>query len=229
MHAGSSKSGWLQFFAVVMLPGLALNAIAADAAATTATASYGVLAKTVATAGTISAAASALLLCWKGRFPWEPVEQDIPSSAQRFGSLVISILIAIMWYRFTIQGSLKADDLISLAGAFLICGLISLVIYGLLVGVLVYDKTIAAGGQNVIVQKIIGGFWLTSAASKKKKSKHLTVGALFKGAMFDEDVIWPRISRALAKACFQLTYVTLVAGGTCALTAISLLVSSTIT
>ena len=56
----------------------------------------------------------------------------------------------------------------------------------------------------------------------------LSVGDLFKGAAFNADYVWPRLSRSLAKVSFQLAYIGLVAGGTCALAAVSLLVASSI-
>lgn len=193
--------------------------------------SYGVLAQTVATAGTLIASAGALALCWKGRFRWEPTEEDIPRSAQKFGGLLIAVAIATIWYRFTQQHLLTADSLISLAIIFAGTGLIGLITYSLLVGVLVYEKTIVASGTLTVTQKIIGGFWLTAGARQALISgdpRPLSVSDLYKGAAYNPDYVWPRMSRALAKVSFQLAYIVLVAGGTCALAAISLLVSSSI-
>lgn len=193
--------------------------------------SYGVLAQTVATAGTLIASGGALALCWKGRFPWEPVEEDIPRSAQKFGGLIIAIVIATIWYRSTQQHLLSSDDLIGLAIVFSGAGLVGLIIYSLLVGVLVYEKTVVVSGTIPTTQKIIGGFWLTAGARQSLHSgtpRPLSVSDLYKGAAFNADYVWPRISRALAKVSFQLTYIVLVAGGTCALAAISLLISSSI-
>lgn len=194
-------------------------------------ATYGVLAQTIATAGTLVAGSGALALCWKGRFNWEPAEEDVPRSAQKFGGLVISVLIAIMWYRFTKQSSLKPDDLISLSIGFGAIGLVALVVYSLLVGVLIYEKIYVVSGTQTAQQKIIGGLWLTEAARTALKSgspRPGTVSELFAGAAYKEDLVWPRVSRALAKICFQLAYIVLIACGTCALTAVSLLVASSI-
>jgi hypothetical protein len=192
---------------------------------------YGVLAQVVAAAGTLIAAGGALALCWKGRFNWEPVEEDIPKAAQKFGGLVIAVAIAVLWYRFTQQHLLAADDLMWLADKFALGGLAALVLYGLLVGVLVYEKTVVVKGRQTAEKKVIGGFWLTAAAKQALVSgdpRPLSVGDLFKGAAFNADYVWPRLSRSLAKVSFQLAYIGLVAGGTCALAAVSLLVASSI-
>jgi hypothetical protein len=202
---------------------------AASAASAGADSSYGVLAQTVATAGSLIAAAAALSLCWKGRFAWEPAEQDVPRSAQKFGGLMIAVLIAIMWYRFTKQKRLTDDDLILLSIIFGAISLVALVSYGILIGVYVYLKVVVVSGTTTANQKIIGGFWLTPAARSSLRSgdpRPGTIGVLFAGAAYDEDLVWSRISRALAKGCFQLAYVALIAGGTCALAAISLLIAS---
>jgi hypothetical protein len=191
-------------------------------------ADYGVLAQTVATAGTLIASAGALLLCWKGRFSWEPAEEDVPRSAQKFGGLIVAVLNAIIWYRFVRQQLLTPDDLIRLSGFFVAVGLIAMLIYSVLVGVFVYEKIVVVGGTETGRIKIIGGFWLTDGARQSLTGgdpRPLSVGDLFKGAAYEPDYVWSRISRALAKVSFQVSYIVLVAAGTCALTSISLLIS----
>ena len=198
-------------------------------ASTEAAASYGVLAQAVAAAGTLIAAAGALTLCWKGRFNWEPAEEDVPRSAQKFGGLVIAIIIAAMWYRFAKQRSISPDELLSFAVGFAGLGVAGLIVYSLLVGVYVYNKTIALGGRKTGITRVVGGFWLTGDARVALRSgdpRPRSVAELFKGSGYDPDLVWPRFSRALAKICFQLSYILLVAGGTCALSAVALVIAS---
>ena len=204
--------------------------LAASAASNPASApsSTGVLAQAVATAGSLIAAVAAFSLCWKGRSNWEPVEQDIPRASQKVGSLLIAIAIAIMWYRFVHQRSLTADNLTLIS---IYCGLATLIfllLYSLLIGVFVYSKTYVVDAQNHVAEsKIIGGLWLSSHAKTVLRSGPLTVALLFKGSGYNEDLVWSKISRSLAKLLFQLGYIGLVGGGTCALAAIALLIAST--
>jgi len=142
---------------------------------------------------------------------------------------LIAIANAIIWYRFTQQHRLTPDNLISdaewLAGG----ALLALILYSLLVGVLIYDKVIVVAPNKTDDIKIIGGFWLTlnsRRALREGNPRPLSVGDLLKGAAYNPDYVWPKFSRALSKACFQLTYIALVGCGTCALSTISMLVAS---
>lgn len=202
---------------------------------------FGVLSQSVATGGTLIAAAGALSLCWKGRFNWEPVEEDVPRASQRVAGLLIAIAIAIVWYRFS-RRTLYPDDLMVLSAALGAGTMLALLCYGLLVGVLVYDKKVGAGGKETRIVKIIGGFRLTPMArmalspgelpvftpGKPPVHKASTIADLLKGAGNDPDRVWTRLSRALAKVVFQLAYVTLVGCGTCALATISMLLATSI-
>lgn len=204
-------------------------------------ANYGVMGGTVAAAAALIAAGGALALCWKGRFNWEPVEEDVPRSAQKFGGLLTAIAIGIIWYRFTQQHTLIPNDLIAVSTYLGIFGLAALLCYSLLIGVLVFEVEVVSGEKQTTPKKIIGGFWLTAAARRALDrppstpastsepfipEAPTTVALLLKGAAYNVDLVWPKFSRALAKISFQLAYIALVACGTCALTAISLLVAS---
>lgn len=217
-------------FLVVVMATMQTFAVAATAPeGASSPTNYGVLAQTVAAAGTLIAAAGALALTWKGRYGWEPAEEDIPRAAQKFGGLIIAIIIAAMWFKFARQQVLGVDDLFDLAIIFALVGFFGLVVYGLLVGVLVYEKVVALPGNATDVTKVIGGYWLTAAAREALVSgdpRPHSVADVFKGAAYDPDHVWPRISRALAKVSFQIAYILLVAGGTCALSAVALLVAS---
>lgn len=209
----------------------ALLGQSALAQSTDSSSSYGVLAQTVAISGSLIAAAAAITLCWKGRFKWEPAEEDIPKSAQKAVGLLVAVAIAIIWFKFTQELSLDPKDLIIISyissGA-MIAGLLC---YSLLIGVLVYDKTYVVSGKKTAQRKIIGGLWLSEAAKEALRSgdpRPLTIQDLLKGAAFNEDFVWPRFGRALAKTLFQLAYVVLIAGGTCALATTSMLVSSVV-
>jgi hypothetical protein len=218
-----------------MCVGLVLSAMAGNATA----ADYGPMTETVATAGMLLAVGSALRLCWKGRFSWEPAEEDVPRSAQRVGGLLIALFIGILWYRFK-KGGMPADDLVTFGVSLGVVTLIAMLCYSFLVGTHVYEIKIGAGGRSTRPLKIIGGFWLTAAAKAAlapgdppllapngpRGPKAMTINDLLKGGgQQDLERVWSRQSRSVAKMAFQLAYIALVGFGTCALYAVALLLA----
>ncbi len=189
--------------------------------------SYGVLAQAVAVAGSLVSATTAIRLTWKGRFSWEPVEEDIPKGAQKIGGLLTSVCIALLWYSFFFIKSITDSAMIKVAALTGSGAFAALVIYSILVAVFVYDKEVVVGKNKTDKTKIIGGFWLTGIAKDALlKNPTITIPEVFKGAKYDPDKVWPRFSRALTKVSFQISYVALVGLGTLALSAASLLVAS---
>lgn len=200
---------------------------------------FGALSETVATAGTLIAAVGAFMLCWKGPFNWEPAEEDLPRSAQKVGSLLIGIAIAIIWFRFK-NHTLTSDDLQTLSMVLGVGVLIAFIVYGLLVSVYVYDIVRSANINQVRIIKIIGGLWVTPQARRLMAGQSPanipqgvtipppeTINDLLAGLQYKIDSVWSRPSRGLAKAAFQLAYIALVGCGTCALTTASILLAMT--
>jgi len=188
---------------------------------------YGVFANLVADAGSLVAVAGAIGLAWKKRSAWEPVEEDIPNAAQHVGGLFAAVAIAVFWYQVTMSGVLNGHDLIEYMEGLSAATLFGFVIYSLLVATFVYEKPVAVSAKAAKSIKIIGGFWLTNEAKRCLVSgdpKPSTIQDLVLGCA-NVDQVWPRISRALAKMSFTLSYICLTACGTCLLACAALLMS----
>jgi hypothetical protein len=177
---------------------------------------YGVLSRIVTAAGCIMAAAGAITLAWRGRANWEPSEQDIPAGPEKVAAVVTGVLIVILWA--TLSDARFLRRLAQLGIRFLIGAVASLLIYGFLVGTETYELQISPAAGEVVAEKIVGGFWLTSEASARQQEFHVTVQELLKGAGYDPDKLWSRSSRALAKTSLVVCYVGLTVCGTLALT-----------
>lgn len=177
-------------------------------------AEYGPFKDVVATAGSIMAAVGAIGLAWRGRANWEPSEEDVPRGAQKVGALVAAIAIALLWAEW--RTAEHAGSLTTLAIVLGLCTIAFLLLYGYLVGLQTYE-VVELNGKR----RIIGGFWLTSAATEARKSApgNVTVQKLLAGAAYDPDVLWSRPSRQLAKIAFQCGYLGLTISGTVALAA----------
>lgn len=182
---------------------------------------YGIFAGLVATAGTLLSATAALILTWKRRARWEPSEEDIPKGAQRTGGLVIAVVIGIAYFWLRGQESALPLTKLSLVSAGI--AFVALLLYSILVGVFTYEQVFSPSPNIARRRKIIGGFRLTQAARTAVRTRNITVQEALAGAAYDLDKVWSRISRALAKATFLLSYILLVAGGTLALAFVSLL------
>lgn len=189
---------------------------------------YGILADLVSGAGSLLAAGGALRLGWRGRLKnWEPSEEDIDRGPQRVGSLLVVVAIAILWTQT--RGLEHLHFLNTLAISLLAVTVIALIIYGILTGVFTYDRVIYVSGHTQI-KKIVGGFWLTEEARHAKKRarnedppRFLKEQDLLKGAAYDADSVWPRLSRSLAKSAFVVFYIMLTASGTIALACASII------
>ncbi|WP_145063622.1 hypothetical protein [Engelhardtia mirabilis] len=186
-----------------------------------ADADYGPLAQTVAAAGSLLSAMAAIAAAWRGKARWEPVEEDLPGGSRKATGLLSAIGIAAIWYWMRDPAKVRLLTEVSVGlGASCV---VSLVIYGILVAVFTYERVVATAPNETHSEKIIGGFWLTQAASQKRRQRGLTIQELFLGAAYDPDKVWPRLSRALSKACFVLAYGLLVSTGTIGLTCASIL------
>lgn len=185
---------------------------------------YGQFASVVSTAGTLMAAVGALILTWKPRAAWEPTNEDLPLGAQRIAGLVVAVVIAALWLS---QRDRPDTPLMIVAGVCLAGAVLCAAGYGLLIGMFTYERQVATGPASVVHQKIVGGFSLTPQARQRMTSTKppLTVQDLFKGAAYDPDKVWTRVSRSVAKLSFFLAYIGLVVFGTVALAAVAIAVA----
>jgi Ca2+/H+ antiporter len=183
---------------------------------------YGPLSNLVATAGAVIAAGAAIAFAWRGRMNWEPSEDDIPKGPQKVGGLIAAVTIVVIWSQyFEVSHLPQVKDI-----AWVLLGItvLSLLAYILLVTTQTYTKIVSPEANRTEKRKIIGGFWLTTEAKRIKRQKKVTVQELLKGAAYDEDKVWSRLSRALSKICFVLCYLGLTVCGTVALASAAMIV-----
>jgi hypothetical protein len=181
---------------------------------------YGPFASLVGTAGSIIATGAALLLGFKGRARWEPSEEDVSKGPQRVGSLVGAVGIVLVW------ANSRPEDLLVLTHlAVWLLGITvaSLLAYGLLNSTLIYHVEVAVDPTKTARHNIIGGFWFAKGISAKIRSEGVTVQDFLKGTAYKTDVVWPRLSRGLAKQAFVLAYLLLTVCGTLALASASII------
>jgi len=178
---------------------------------------YGQLTPLVSASLSLCAAAGAILFGFRKRAKWEPSEQDIDKGPQQVASLITAVAIAVMWS--TMRNPMYSGILEHLAINLCISCAIFLLAYGFLIGTQTYEKRHGTSQ----VSKVIGGFSLTTDARAAKESEKLTVQKLFAKYDYDEDVVWPRWSRQIAKTAFVVCYLGLITSGSMALTAGSLL------
>lgn len=184
--------------------------------------SLGQFAPFVSQATSLMAVVGALLLAWKKRAPWEPVEEDVPQGPQRVAGLVAAVLIGgLWWYQGSSQSDVRAT-LVTIAMACVTATVLAVLAYGLLITVYTYERVLGTGPSSTKRQKVIGGFFLTAAAATARKAGQVTIQELFQGAAYDADKVWTRPSRGLAKAAFSLAYMILIGCGTVALGAVGM-------
>lgn len=184
---------------------------------------YGQFGVVVAAAGSLMAAVGALIFTWKKRASWEPVEEDIPRSAQRFAGLVVAVAIGLLWYTQHAQVRESEPILPSIAIWCIVAAVICAIGYSILIGIYTYERQVATGPRSVSRKKVIGGFVLRpEARDMLKVQRGLTTQELLKGAAYDVDKIWTRGSRSAAKVGFFLAYMGMVSFGTIALASVAM-------
>ena len=173
---------------------------------------YGILTNLVKVAGTLISASVAIGLTWRGRAKWEPSEIDIPKGPGRVAGLMTAVAVAIIWSVIADTTHLKL--LTQLAIGLAIGTFIALLIYSFLVATQTYRII-----TDTSEQKIIGGFSYTKRAKKvlSKRTNELTTQEFLTTNNYDPDKVWTRTSRALAKTCFLICYISLTVCGTIAL------------
>jgi hypothetical protein len=186
---------------------------------------YGVFTDIVTMSGFLISATSAIALTWKRRAKWEPSEEDLPKGIQKLGGLLGAGGLAVLFARYDTPAAAPALLAVSLWVTLVVVG--SFVIYGMLVSIFTYKKLVSRSKNTFEESKIIGGFWLKPAARAQYKD-NVTIQMLYAGAAYDEDKVWPRLARALAKQSFNLAYLGITVGGTTALATFALLVRAEI-
>jgi|ERR1051326_280468 hypothetical protein len=183
---------------------------------------YGPFTSLVATAGTIIAAAGALIMGFRRGAKWEPEELDVERGARRVASLLTAVGLVILWSQFQ-----SLDHLSTLAKTAIVLGvltLVFLVVYGFIIQVYTFEKQVAIAPNRTKNVKVIGGWVLTRNATEQIAKRGLTLQDYFKGTAYDPDAVWTRKSRGVIKQLFVLCYIGLTVAGAITLTALALIV-----
>ncbi len=182
---------------------------------------YGDLAPLMKSVGWAASAAAAILLTAFGiKTAWAPLQEEIPGGASRIAFLITAGLLGLLWFRAATdvtQGQWLLTALYIALGA-TVAGF-AITHFGL--STLIYDHVIS----KTVTKRIVGGFWLKSKAREDLKTA-TTVQGVFRGNAYDQDRVWSRPSRGLAKLVFLLTYLVFTVGGAGALTIGALLILS---
>ena len=182
---------------------------------------YGTLAPLVKAVGWLVSAGAAIAFSWRGRSDWEPSEEDVSKGPAKVGGLVTTVLVGIIWAQMATEA--YRNDLVQLALWLLGGTVVSLLVYGFIISTMTFDKVYVTAPSTTATRKVLGGFKLTERAREIKKTRHLTTQEVFKGAAYDEDKVWVRGWRALAKALFVICYIGLTVSGSIALTCAAIL------
>ncbi|HVQ09835.1 MAG TPA: hypothetical protein VMS43_15505 [Allosphingosinicella sp.] len=174
-------------------------------------------------AGFLVTAAVAIGFTWRRRAKWEPDISDVPKAPEKVAGLLTAVLLGILWFdagRSVGLPPLQQTALIAAIGA-----VIGLLVYVFLTTVFVYERQEAVSDSKTRKVRIIGGLWLSPMARAKRRQGHDIQSMLSKAAN-NPDVIWPRSARGLAQSLFIIAYISLICGGSLALSAVALLVRS---
>lgn len=171
---------------------------------------FGRLAEPATLAGMIMGATASIGLAWRGRTKWEPAEEDVPKLFQKVGGVLNAVALVGIWFLSSGQTHLQLlKRVMAFASGIL---LLASAVYVVLVATMVYDQVYSPVRNQHRTRKIIAGFWMRGEA-REKLVLAATVQNLFAGAGYDPDLVWPRISRALAKLVFQLCYLVIIVSG----------------
>jgi hypothetical protein len=166
----------------------------------------------------------AISLSWRRGGKWIPYQEDLPKAAERIGGVLTAVAVALLWALYNSWVAvpfLTRTALMTAAAA-----VVAFLIYAFLVALQTYQKDVSTSTSERFV-KIVGGFTLTPAAKRKRKTQNIQ--AMFKDAAYDPDAIWERPGRALAQGLFALFFIAMTFSATVALSsaAMVLMISQT--
>jgi hypothetical protein len=185
---------------------------------------YGPLAGTVALAGCLMAAASAVGLAWMRGARWQPPEETLPGGAAKFAALVCAVAVAILYVigpsELGMRGlawTASASVFISIV-AFLLCLYIN-------TSYAYIRRDRAAGSRKD--NRVLGGYELSDEAKDikgRKDMKHADPQRLFEFSGYEANLVWTRHSRAVIQVISTTSYLVLQGFGSIALASAAILV-----
>jgi hypothetical protein len=179
---------------------------------------YGPLADLVTGVISLAAASASIIATFTKRAKWQPPEEIVPSAVSRLSALLTAVGIANLWaYREQLGvGWLSA---ITVGGVAVSLVALTVAIHTNIECSYFYPA------QKTEKNRKLGGDKLTAQAQKIQIERGLTSQAMFEDAQGDKDLVWTRASQATASVRSTLSFVLLIAAGSCALAAAALLLS----
>jgi hypothetical protein len=179
---------------------------------------YGPLADMVSGVASLAAAGAAVTATFTKRAKWQPPEEVVPSAVSRLSALLTAVGIANLW-------AYRAD---------LGVGWLSVIaVGGVAIALLALTMAIRTNiecsyfypAQRTEKNRKLGGDELTAQAQKIEGEHGRTPQAMFEDAQGDKDLVWTRASQANANVRSTISFIVLIAVGSCALAAAALLLS----
>jgi energy-coupling factor transporter transmembrane protein EcfT len=178
---------------------------------------YGAFANVVGVAGSLAAAVGAITLAFKKRTRWQPPEECVPAAVARVSSLIAMVFVALI-YVFA-----KAIGPFILAVLAIVCLIIAM--YALIQALTTNVRYSFFYPNSEETNRKLGGSELTPEAANIQKATGQTVQQLFSDAQGKKDLVWTRQSQAEIQVWSTLSFIGLIAFGTCALSSASMLVA----
>jgi hypothetical protein len=180
---------------------------------------YGVFADVVSSVTSLVSAAGAIRLAFMGRARWRPPEEVVSSGVTKLSGLVTAVGIAVLWV-FRAELSMGVLAILAALGVLLATAALMMAIYVNIRHAYYYPA------QRTERNRKLGGATLTEEAARICRERGRTPQMLFEDAQSDKDLVWTRPSQALVNIASTLSFIVLIASGSCALAAAGLLVSA---
>jgi hypothetical protein len=166
----------------------------------------------------LAAAGAAITATFTKRAKWQPPEEVVPSAVSRLSALLTAVGIANLWaYRADLgEGWLSVIAVVGFAVA------LSALTVAIRTNI---ECSYFYPAQRTEKNRKLGGDQLTAQAKNIEAEHGLTAQAMFEDAQGDKDLVWTRASQANANVRSTLSFIVLIAVGSCALAAAALLLS----
>ena len=171
---------------------------------------YGALKDTVAIAGSLIAAGTAIAVSWTRRANWMPPEETVPTATSRVSGLVCAVVIGAL---YLLRERIGQVSMIEVAGVLLAAAVMALIVS-------IWINT--AHGFMHEGRRVLGGFRLTDEATAIKVKRRWNEQQLLTNANGLTDLVWTKGSIAAAQIFSTLGFIALIAAGSIALASVAL-------
>ena len=176
----------------------------------------------------LAAAAYAIVkLLWWNDTVWQMPLNIIPAAIKGIITGLLSVGLATLWYFATPE---SMTLYIIMAVSFMIVCVITFVFFYSYVRENTYEKEVAVNNKDVKIEKIVGGSQLTETGKNAiKKAKSEDIQTIFKGLLYNEDLLWVRKSVEKVKRKIMFSYLSIITLGFLGLTTAALIVQVKLT